>query len=494
MATHLPSAGRRVLLALIAFTVALAMLVVSSVPAEAAGRPLRTGVSYVYRNDPIAFERIRQAGGTLTLTPLTWEHIAPESKPANWSPTDPMDPNYDWAEMDTWVVNAVAAGLTPVLQVRSAPKWAQRCDYIAPDTPCDPDPTALGEFTTAAVKRYSGAIPGLPRVSYWQGLNEPNMNLYFMPQFVDGQAVSAGLYRTLINSFYAAVKAVDPSNVVIAGGLAPVSVPGRAIGPMRFSRELLCMRGHKNPRPSGGNCEGGVYFDVFDVHPYTTGSPAHEGGPNDVQLGDLEKLTTLLRAADKAGRIKNNSKVTPLWITEISWDSKPPDPGGLGAPILRRWTAEALYTAWQAGVSDVFWFTLRDSSPPPPGIPYSENLDAGLYYRGANIAEDKPKPNVQAFRFPFVAYPAEKGLSFWGRTPNSKGGKVVIQVKKGKSWRKVKTVQANKAGIFHAVAKSSYGSNHKGYVRAQYRKERSTPFGMKPVGDFPQPPFGRQLG
>ncbi len=494
MATQTTPLGRRLPLALTAFATALAMLVVSSAPAEAAKRPLHTGVSYVYRNDPIAFERIRQAGAQLTLTPLTWEHIAPETKPASWQPSDPTDPHYDWAEMDTWVINAVGAGLTPVLQVRSAPKWAQRCDFIAPDTPCDPDPAALAEFTTAAVKRYSGAYPGLPYVRYWQGLNEPNMNLYFMPQFIDGQAVSAGLYRTLINSFYAAVKAVNPSNLVIAAGLAPVSVPGRAVGPMRFSRELLCMRGHKNPRPSGGDCEGGVHFDIYDVHPYTTGSPAHEGGPNDVQLGDLDKLQTLLRAADRAGRIKNDSKTTTLWVTEISWDSSPPDPGGLRARILKRWTSEALYTAWQAGVSDVFWFTLRDSSPPPPGIPYSENLDSGLYYRGASIAEDRPKPNLQAFRFPFVAYPTKDGLSFWGRTPNSKRGKISIQIRKGSGWRRVETVQANSAGIFQGVTKSSYGQNRKGLVRAHYRKERSTPFSMKPVGDFPQPPFGRQLG
>lgn len=481
--------GRRLLLALTAVATALAILLVSSVPAEAKARPLRTGVSYVYSNEPIAFERVRQAGAQYALTPLTWEHIAPETKPASWQPTDPLDSNYDWSEMDVWAINAVQAGLTPIFQVRSAPKWAQRCPFLGPDTPCDPDPAALAEFTTAAVKRYSGAYPGLPHVRYWQGLNEPNLSIFFQPQYIDGQAVAANLYRTLINSFYAAVKAVNPTNLVISAGLAPLDIPQISLGPMRFTRELLCMRGRNQPRPSGGDCEGGVHFDIFDVHPYTTGSPAHQGGADDVQLGDLGKLQTLLRAADKAGRIKGAFKQTPLWITEFSWDSNPPDPGGLVPRILNRWTAEAIHTAWKAGVTDFFWFSLRDSAR-RAGEPWNESLESGLYYRGATIAADQPKPNLQAFRFPFVAYPTKDGLSFWGRTPNSKRGKVVIQVKQGKGWRGVKTLRADSAGIFQGVAKSSYGKNRKGFVRAHYRKENALPFAMKPVKDFPQPPFG----
>ncbi len=45
----------------------------------------------------------------------------PNNAPANWDPTNPTDPNYDWGPYDKWVINAVAAGLTPILQVeRSA--------------------------------------------------------------------------------------------------------------------------------------------------------------------------------------------------------------------------------------------------------------------------------------------------------------------------------------------------------------------------------------
>lgn len=470
-------------------TLALICALAAATPAGAAARPLKTGVSYVYDSSPVAFEHVKRAGASLVLTPLRWETVAPSSEPAAWQPTDPADPHYDWEAIDPWVTNAVAAGLTPVLQVRGAPLWAQRCPGASEtDAPCDADPAALAAFATAAATRYSGRFGGLPHVQYWQGLNEPNLSLFFTPQFEGGKAVSAGLYRTLINSFYYAIKAVDPSNLVLTGGLGPISVPKYTIGPMRFTRELLCMRGKERFRPAPGDCEGGVHFDIFDIHPYTTGGPTHEGGANDVEMGDLGKLQRLLRAADRAGRTKGRFKHTPLWVTELSWDSNPPDPGGLPMKIETRWTAEALFRAWRAGVDTFFWFSLRDS--PTGSFPFSETQQSGLYFSGPNIEQDQPKENLYSFRFPFVAYPGRKGIYLWGRTPTSSSGKVSIQVWRGKRWHHVLTVRANESGIFRGLAPSRYGQSRKGSVRARFGSESSVPFSMRPVPDFYQPPFG----
>jgi hypothetical protein len=480
--------------ALIAALMALALLgSIGVTSAESKTRQFRTGVSYVYIEDaadPSAFQHVREAGATKVLTPLEWGRVVPENRPANWDPENPLDPNYNWAGYDRWVIGAVNAGLTPVLQVRGAPKWANRCGFIAIDTPCNMNPDDLYDFAIAAAKRYSGAIPGLPKVSFWQGPNEANLSLFFEPQYVNGQAVSAELYRTLINTFYAAVKAVDPANIVILGGLGPIAVPKFTIGPMQFTRELLCMRGRVKFRPAKGNCGGGVNFDIFDIHPYTTGSPAHEGGKNDVQLGDLDKLQSLIQAADRANRINSRYKQTPLWVTELSWDSSPPDPGGLPPRILNRWTAEAMHQAWKAGVTDFFWFSLRDFAP-DPNVQAYESPESGLYFRGPTVAQDQPKPQLPVFRFPFTAYQNRKGtLSFWGRTPASTGGRVVIQVKSRSGWKKVAVTRAGKGGVFVGKAKTRYGTNRKGFARAHYKKQSSVPFSMKPIGDFRHAPFG----
>ena len=176
-------------------------------------------------------------------------------------------------------------------------------------------------------------------------------------------------------------------------------------------------------------------------------------------------------------------------MTELSWDSNPPDPGGLPMRILTRWTAEALFGAWSAGVETFFWFCLRDFAP-DENLPSYESPESGLYFRGPTVAQDQPKEVLYAFRFPFVAYPRRDGLHFWGRTPNTRAGRVTIQVREKGRWRAVSTVRANGAGIFHGVAHTRYGAGKRGAARAHYRAESSLPFSMRPVPDFRQPPFG----
>jgi hypothetical protein len=480
----------RSLPALLVLAAALLALAAAAAP-TASARPLFTGITNLGSNEPLAFERARAAGTRFVRIPLNWADTAPLAPPPGWHPEDPADPNYQWADSDIDVIRATAAGIVPVLQIDDAPKWAQRCQTpaVLSYAICDPDPAALAAFATAAARRYSGLFGGLPRVQYWQALNEPNLSLFFFPQFdASGKTLSPGLYRNLINAFYDGVKAVDPTNLVLAAGLGPIAVPKWTLGPMRFARDLLCMRGHAKPRPLPGNCGGGVRFDIFAIQPYTTGAPTHEGGVNDVQLGDLGKLQTLLRAADRAGRIDGKFRHTPLWITELSWDSSPPDPGGLPMSIATRWTSEALYVAWRAGVSSFFWFSLHDDTP--SNRPFPDSLESGLYFRGATFEQDQPKEVLSAFRFPFVAYPAKKGLLFWGRTPTSAPGPVTIQVWKGDAWRNALVAKADKAGIFTGTARTGYGRGKQGFVRALYGGESAIPFAMRPVADFKHPPFG----
>lgn len=481
-------AARPILLA-----VFLALIAAAIIPASASAgpRPLKTGVSDFHPNDPAAFANVRATGSSLALGRIQWYLVAPEKEPAIWNPEDPADPNYDWNHIDKWVSRAVAAGLTPVLQIFGAPAWAQGCSATETEEEavCRPDPADLATFAKAAVRRFSGNFAGLPRVRYWEGMNEPNLSLYFQPQFENGRPVSPDLYRTLQNSFYSAVKSVNPSALVLAPGLGPIEVKGYTIGPMKFTRLLLCMTGGNHPRPTSGDCGGGVHFDIFDIHPYTTGRPTHKGGPNDVEMGDLAKMQKLIAAADRAGRIKGAFKRTPLWITEFSYDSKPPDPGGLSMRIGKQWIAEALYQAWSNNVQVFMWYSLEDQKP-NSNVPFSISLQSGLYFWAPTIAAEQPKPTMYAYRFPFVAFRQPSGLKFWGRTPNSRGGKVTLLAKHGKKWRRIGVTRANKVGIFKGFVRTRYGKGRQGAVLAKYGKGSSPAFPMRRVGDFFQPPFG----
>ena len=128
-----------------------------------------------------------------------------------------------------------------------------------------------------------------------------------------------------------------------------------------------------------------------------------------------------------------------------------------------------------------------------PGFPYSQSVDSGLYFRGATDAAYRPKRAMFAFRFPLVAYTRRSGFSFWGRTPDSRGGRVSIQVRQGGAWRQVAVARTFADGIFSGRVKTSYGRNRHGWVRARCRGETAIPFSLHPVKDFYQPPFGRPV-
>ncbi len=482
--------GRR-FLPLIALLGALA--VSSTLPAtgSAASRPLVTGVTVPDNGsyEPLGYQRIREAGAEFTRVIVYWSSVAPSRKPDQWNPADPADPNYDWSRYDEQIRNVFEAGLEPLVMIYSAPRWAERCDTGIRGI-CNPDPKEFARFARAAARRYGGESGGLPDVTYWEPWNEPNLFLFFEPQYENGRKVSPGLYRELLNRFAAAVKGVDPANRIVAGGLAPIGVSG-AIGPLDFARRLMCMQGRAKPKPKPG-CTQKATFDIWANNPYTTGGPTHRSaGADDVSLGDLREMAVLLKAARKAGKIRTSQASVPFWVTEFSWDSAPPDPGGVPMGLLCRWTAEAMFRSWQAGVSKFFWLSLRDWHR-ADGLPYSQTIESGLYFRGPTLAHDKPKRVLKAFRFPFVAFRKSRAISIWGRTPDSARGKVSLWFRRGGGWQRFATVRADRNGIFRANVKTRLGAGKRGDVRARFGAEASIPFSLKPVKDFRQPPFGKK--
>src|SRR5439155_14349214 len=149
---------------------------------------------------------------------------------------------------------------------------------------------------------------------------------------------------------------------------------------------------------------------------YTSGGPTHHAQlANDVSIGDLPKLTRLLAAAARTDHLVRRPQ---LWVTEFSWDSNPPDPQGVPVALQARWVSEALYRFWRNGVRVVAWFSVRDE---PLATSFYQS---SLWYRGTTMALDRPKPALEAFRFPVVGLPDGDGVLVWGRTPYGAPGRV----------------------------------------------------------------------
>ena len=462
------------------------------------GRPLHTAFldPFALRGHDagVGFAHLRTAGARFVRVLVNWDQVAPDgpSKPPTFNARDHADPLYRWADTDRQVRSAAAAGVNVIVYVQNAPRWVQSGVRRSDDGPVRPSPSALADFATAAATRYSLRVSGLPRVRYWQIWNEPNLRRYLMPQFANGEAVSPDWYRAMVNAMAQAVHAVHRDNVVVAGGLAPYggdrdegSGPNASdserIRPLLFMRQMLCMSSGANPKPT---CDERTEFDVWSHHPYAYGGPRYEAfHPDDVSIGDLGEMRSLLLAASRAGHVKSRGQ-PGFWVTEFSYDSNPADPKGLPLPLHARYVSEALYRMWVDGVSLVTWFLIRDE-PFPGGL-----FQSGLYFRGqGGIKNDRPKPALRAFRFPFVAF-REKGgrIAYWGRTPAGVSKNVVVEQKSGRSWRRVAVPAVDRYGIFSGrVAIRGSGS-----LRAELvdRSDVSLPFSLTVPKDFRFCPFG----
>jgi hypothetical protein len=330
-------------------------------------------------------------------------------------------------------------------------------------------------------------------VRYFQIWNEPNLHVWLLPQYStpfnenvpDGaETRSPALYRKLVKAASRSIHGVDPTNSVIAGGLAPF---GRAfafrhaVTPLRFMRDFLCLTPENKPK---AGCKP-VHFDIWSTHPYTEGGPNHSAEiPGNVSIGNLDEMRKVLRAALRTGRIASRSHVR-FWVTEFSWETKPPDKGGVPTKLHARWVSEALYRMWQQGVSLVTWFKVRDETVP------SDNgviFQSGLF---ANCGDQcyRAKRSYKAFRFPFVAFRDRKHVKVWGRTPSSEPVAVLVEQKKKGGWRKLRELKANRFGVFKGRLKR----RGRGPVRATVRepaRERALPFELKPTPDIPVRLFG----
>jgi hypothetical protein len=411
-----------------------------AVPASVAAATLTTGFSSLPESPTWLSRAVSEQAGIVRVA-VGWVGVAPATRPASFDAASPASPGYSFSGLDGEVEALSARGLRVMLTITAAPRWAEGPNMPRGAAPGSwrPDPAAFGQFARAIATRYDGRFPDplhagrtLPRVGIFQGWNEPNLSAYLSPQWTrHGKslvATSPGLLRSLQNAFYAGVKAVQPSATVVLAGTAPYGDPpgGPRIPPVAFYRSLFCLSGSAALRPQ--TCPSPTYFDAADHHPYGVSSPTATAlNPDDAAIPDVHKITRVIAAARRAGRALPRGP-KPTWVTEYSWDSKPPDPHGVPIATQARWLEQAMYVLWRQGVGTILWLQIVDDPPVPS---YASSYQAGLYYLNGDA-----KPSATAFRFPFVTQRLSASrVRVWSRAPAA--GRLLVQVSTAHGWRTI---------------------------------------------------------
>lgn len=453
----------------------LAGVLLALAPAAAgANAPLRLGFVdgvYLTPDRDLWLQRTVQVGADLVRLDTGWAAPDTPARPPGFDARDPADPAYDFARIDDTIRSAGARGLRVLLSTSGAPRWAEGRGR-APDARAGtwmPDPAALEEYAIALARRYSGtfadpAQPGrkLPRVDAFQLWNEPNLATYLTPQWRGRTPVAPGHYRRMLNAFHRGVKSVRADALVITGGTAPFGDPfagGDRIMPARFVRELLCLR----PDLRRARCSAPARFDVLAHHPYSVGSPNRSArNDDDVSIPDLGRLRRLLRAAERSGTALPR-KPHRLWVTELSYDSRGPDPDGVPLQTHARYLQQALYLLWRQGADTITWFQIRDQPPVPS---FAASSQSGIFF-----IDGTPKPALRAFRFPFVVDPdSARTQRAWGRSPIA--GTVRIERRTSAGWRSVRAMSVGARGTFLARMPRTPGVT----LRARAGGETSLPW------------------
>ena len=219
---------------------------------------------------------------------------------------------FDWDSTDAVLEQLDAAGIDAVVTLYGTPEWANggKGPNVAPIRGAD-----FAAFAGAAAERY-------PFVHRWTIWNEPNQRRWL------STASPAQYVTRLLNPAYAAIHAASPSSKVAGGVTAPRGGAG-GLSPVAFIR---------------GMGSSGARLDAYAHHPYalTPKETPWSGGCDHCETITMATLDRLVTETQKAFK-----RPVRLWLTELGYQSNPPDRLLGVAPALQAsYIAAAAYKAW----------------------------------------------------------------------------------------------------------------------------------------------------
>jgi hypothetical protein len=267
---------------------------------------------------------------------------------ANWDWVQFGGPqSFDWTQLDQEIHAARAAKMSVDLVIDGCPPWAAPAGT---GKDLAPAPASASQFATWAADVASRYAPqGVNDFEIW---NEPNDTKFWQPK------PSTTFYTTMLKDSYQAIRKVDKSAFIIAGGLAPVAGSGGSITAISFLRGIY----QHGAKP---------YFNAVAVHPYSF--PALPGTFESWSAwSQMSQTSPSIRSV--MTQFKDSGK--PIWITEFGAPSNGPSGVGaageaaelkaaIGLSKSTRWIGALYVYTWQdTGTNartDADWFGLINS-------------------------------------------------------------------------------------------------------------------------------------
>ncbi len=351
--------------------VLVAALAAVAAPAAVAGDRMWVG----FHDDPsyrwvssrqVRVERSANDGATIVRLLVQWNLVA-KRRPS--SPADPLDPRYEFDDVDEALRVAQEHGQEAMLTISGTPRWAGGGKpNLMPRQLRD-----FRLFAQAIAARYSGRFEGLPFVRFWSIWNEPNLNLFLTPQFDRrGRSVAPANYAKLYAVGYAGITA---GNSLAQVAIGETSARGRdrrvpsvsdTHSPGRFA-ELVAKANRR------------LKFDAWAHHPYPFNPNSKPGQivkwPN-VSLASLPRFAKSLNGWFRRPETK-------IWVTEYGHQTRPEDSLGVSYAKQAAYVRQSIALAREMPFVGMFiWFVYQDDQGQP--------WDSGLYTRGGTPKGSSP--------------------------------------------------------------------------------------------------------
>jgi hypothetical protein len=260
-----------------------------------------------------------------------------------WADVQPNGPGeWLWGKYDAVVRSAAARGLELVLAPTGSPNWARISDRRTDEDsllhpfPYPDDLRAWERFVFQLTRRYAHYA-----IAYhvW---NEPNIKEFWLPpQHRATRRLSPSVYKELYCRAARRIQLADPTALVGAGGLGPISAQGINWQASRYLKRLYEV----------GIADCGV--DFVALHPYLIADYCNANPAMD----DLRPVHRQLRRM-RGVMIENGQADRTIWSTEWGFPSATCD-----YTEERQADLSALHDEYLASlpyISHSFWFNPQD--------------------------------------------------------------------------------------------------------------------------------------